>query len=64
MSTKGSLEIIKTDLSAAFDTVDPVGLVSCGAIETGAVRERFTKDSSKGDGPVGGSGGVILTFTS
>ena len=56
MSTKGSLEKIKTDLSAAFDTVDPVGMVSCGATETGAVRERFTKDSSKGDGPVGGSG--------
>ena len=47
MSTKGSLEKIMTDLSAAFDTVDPVGMVSCGATETGAVRERITKESSK-----------------
>ena len=35
-----------------------------GEIGTGAVGERFTKDSSIGDGRVGGSGGAILTFTS
>ena len=40
-----------------------VGMVGCGATETGAVGDRFTKDSSSGDGWVGGSGGVILTFT-
>ena len=35
-----------------------------GEIGTGAVGERFTTDSSIGDGRVGGSGGAILTFTS